>query len=84
MQLLFSTHPSYTEDETDPSLCDPFNVEDYSYSVLSKLLVRPVKPAGLAKPVTAVEGSASSAGATQVEGRVGRGARGVREDESER
>lgn len=33
------------EDETSPLLCDPLNADDYTYSILSKPLVKPVKPA---------------------------------------
>ena len=50
-----STHTidSYSEDETSPLFSDPYNQEDYSYSILSKALVKkPAKPvAGAAKPV---------------------------------
>ena len=44
---------SYTDDESSPLVCDPYNEEEYTYSILSKHLVKkPVKPAaGAAKPV---------------------------------
>ena len=52
---------SYTDDETSPLFCDPLNDEEYSYSILSKALVKPVKPAGPASPVTSAEGESNGA-----------------------
>ena len=45
---------SYTDDETSPLVCDPYNEEEYTYSILSKALIKnPAKPvAGAATPVT--------------------------------
>ena len=37
---------SYEEDSTSPALCDPYNPEDYTYSILSKSLTKPVKSEG--------------------------------------
>ncbi len=53
--------PSFIEDETSPLLCDPLNEEDYGYSILSKLLVKPAKPAGPAQPVLPAEGCREAA-----------------------
>lgn len=52
---------SYADDDTDPSLCDPLNADSYSYSILSKMLVKPVKPAGPARPVVPAIGSREGA-----------------------
>ena len=54
---------SYTDDESSPLFCDPYNQEDYSYSILSKALVKkPAKPvAGAAKPVSQGECKGESA-----------------------
>ena len=51
------------DDETSPLHYDPLNVEDYSYSILSKTLMKkPVKlVAGAAKPVVQAECSSSIA-----------------------
>ena len=42
MNLLSSIILSYEEDSTSPALCDPYNPEDYTYSILSKSLTKPV------------------------------------------
>ena len=54
---------SYTDDETSPLVCDPYNEEEYTYSILSKALVKkPAKPvAGAAKPVIQGECKGESA-----------------------
>ena len=52
---------SYTDDETSPLFCDPLNDEEYSYSILSKALVKPVRPAGPASQVTSAEGESNGA-----------------------
>lgn len=46
-------HNSYSDDETSPLFSDPYNQEEYSYSILSKELVKkPAKPVAVAaKPV---------------------------------
>ena len=55
------TIPSYTDDETSPLFVDPLNDEEYSYSILSKALVKPIKPAGPANQVVSAEGGSNEA-----------------------
>ena len=76
---LLSTLPCrYTDDETSPLFCDPLNVEDYTYSILSKPLVRPAKPA---KPVTPAAGERAAGEQTSAHLRVDRvGEKESRED----
>ena len=61
---------SYHDDESSPLLVDPYNQEDYSYSILSKALVKkPAKPvAGAAKPVVLGECRDESAQEVQTDG----------------
>ena len=57
------THTRYTDDESSPLVCDPYNEEEYTYSILSKHLVKkPAKPAAVAaKPVVRDECKGDSA-----------------------
>ena len=49
------TDSSYTEDETSPSVCDPFDPEEYSYHILSKPLVKKTGGGVRAKAATPVK-----------------------------
>ena len=73
---LYFNDSSYADDETSPLFCDPLNDEEYSYSILSKALVKPVKPAGPASQVTSAEGGSNGAQQVFVEASRGGGGGG--------
>lgn len=63
---IFPIPCSYVDDETSPVFFDPLNPEDYSYSILSKSLVKkcpevPLPVAGAAEPVREAECSNGTA-----------------------
>lgn len=73
---------SYTDDETSPLFVDPLNDEEYSYSILSKALIKPIKPAGPANQVASIEGGSNQA--QQASLSTTRGGGGGREGESKK